>query len=74
MSNSTVFDINCHLLTLASNKQVVNGFFWAGKPVTNHNKEASHSTALGVSCCNYLIVFDIFCHDLYCKVKLSVRC
>ncbi|KAJ8900654.1 hypothetical protein K2173_025431 [Erythroxylum novogranatense] len=28
--------------------EVVNGFFWAGKPVTHHNKEAAHSTALGL--------------------------
>ncbi|KAM7261162.1 hypothetical protein ACFE04_026637 [Oxalis oulophora] len=29
--------------------EVVNGFFWAGKPVTtNHNKEAPHKTALGL--------------------------
>ncbi|PKI46372.1 hypothetical protein CRG98_033267 [Punica granatum] len=27
--------------------EVVNGFFWAGKPVSNHDKEAHHSTALG---------------------------
>ncbi|KAG6784806.1 hypothetical protein POTOM_010515 [Populus tomentosa] len=29
--------------------EVVNGFFWAGKPVANHNKEATRSTALGVA-------------------------
>ena len=40
---------DCLLSTVASNKQVVNGFFWAGKPVTNHNREATRSTALGVS-------------------------
>ncbi|EEF50581.1 sphingoid long-chain bases kinase 2, mitochondrial [Ricinus communis] len=28
--------------------EVVNGFFWAGKPVVNHNKEVAHSTALGL--------------------------
>ncbi|KAK9280597.1 hypothetical protein L1049_014291 [Liquidambar formosana] len=29
--------------------EVVNGFFWAGKPVTtNHDREAAHSTALGL--------------------------
>ncbi|WCJ31010.1 Diacylglycerol kinase family protein [Euphorbia peplus] len=28
--------------------EVVNGFFWAGKPVTHHNKEAAHPTALGL--------------------------
>ncbi|KAB5569389.1 hypothetical protein OIU85_020435 [Salix viminalis] len=28
--------------------EVVNGFFWAGKPVTNHNREATRSTALGL--------------------------
>ncbi|GAV83885.1 DAGK_cat domain-containing protein [Cephalotus follicularis] len=28
--------------------EVINGFFWAGKPVTDHNIEASHSTALGL--------------------------
>lgn len=28
--------------------EVVNGFFWAGKPVTNHVQTASHSTALGL--------------------------
>ncbi|XP_011023283.1 PREDICTED: sphingoid long-chain bases kinase 2, mitochondrial [Populus euphratica] len=27
--------------------EVVNGFFWAGKPVANHNREATRSTALG---------------------------
>ncbi|KAJ4832417.1 hypothetical protein Tsubulata_031422 [Turnera subulata] len=29
--------------------EVVNGFFWDGKPVTNRNIEATHSTALGVN-------------------------
>lgn len=28
--------------------EVVNGFFWAGKLVTNHNRESAHSTALGL--------------------------
>ncbi|XP_030492277.2 sphingoid long-chain bases kinase 2, mitochondrial [Cannabis sativa] len=28
--------------------EVVNGFFWAGKAVTNHDREATHSTALGL--------------------------
>lgn len=28
--------------------EVVNGFFWAGKPVTNHDRESAHSTALGL--------------------------
>lgn len=28
--------------------EVVNGFFWAGKPVANHNREATRSTALGL--------------------------
>ncbi|EOA28876.1 hypothetical protein CARUB_v10025121mg [Capsella rubella] len=28
--------------------EVVNGFFWEGKPVSNLNSEASHSTALGL--------------------------
>ncbi|KAK4266913.1 hypothetical protein QN277_023771 [Acacia crassicarpa] len=28
--------------------EVVNGFFWAGKPVTSNVKEPSHSTALGL--------------------------
>ncbi|CAL1398864.1 unnamed protein product [Linum trigynum] len=28
--------------------EVVNGFFWAGKPVTNHERDASRSTALGL--------------------------
>ncbi|KAM5555461.1 hypothetical protein ABKV19_023404 [Rosa sericea] len=28
--------------------EVVNGFFWAGKPVTNYDREATHSTALGL--------------------------
>lgn len=30
-------------------KQVINGFFWAGKPVRNHDSDYHHSTALGVS-------------------------
>ncbi|XP_052306866.1 sphingoid long-chain bases kinase 2, mitochondrial isoform X2 [Populus trichocarpa] len=30
--------------------EVVNGFFWAGKPVANHNREATRSTALGHHC------------------------
>ncbi|KAL0347785.1 UNVERIFIED_CONTAM: Sphingoid long-chain bases kinase, mitochondrial [Sesamum calycinum] len=29
--------------------EVVNGFFWAGKPVSNHDQKAVHTTALGVS-------------------------
>ncbi|XP_048421952.1 sphingoid long-chain bases kinase 2, mitochondrial isoform X2 [Pyrus x bretschneideri] len=29
--------------------EVVNGFFWAGKTVTNYDRDATHSTALGVS-------------------------
>ncbi|KAJ4728225.1 sphingoid long-chain bases kinase 2, mitochondrial-like [Melia azedarach] len=28
--------------------EVVNGFFWDGKPVINHNRESAHSTALGL--------------------------
>ncbi|XP_034926405.1 sphingoid long-chain bases kinase 2, mitochondrial isoform X1 [Populus alba] len=28
--------------------EVVNGFFWAGKPVAIHNREATRSTALGL--------------------------
>ncbi|KAL5792339.1 hypothetical protein ACOSP7_000933 [Xanthoceras sorbifolium] len=28
--------------------EVVNGFFFAGKPVTNHDRESAHSTALGL--------------------------
>ncbi|KAI4355137.1 hypothetical protein L6164_003937 [Bauhinia variegata] len=28
--------------------EVVNGFFWAGKPVVSHVKESTHSTALGL--------------------------
>ncbi|KAK2650214.1 hypothetical protein Ddye_017703 [Dipteronia dyeriana] len=28
--------------------EVVNGFFWAGRPVTNHNRGSAHSTALGL--------------------------
>ncbi|XP_038681189.1 sphingoid long-chain bases kinase 2, mitochondrial [Tripterygium wilfordii] len=28
--------------------EVVNGFFWDGKPVSDHIKEAAHSTALGL--------------------------
>ncbi|KAL0373718.1 UNVERIFIED_CONTAM: Sphingoid long-chain bases kinase, mitochondrial [Sesamum radiatum] len=28
--------------------EVVNGFFWAGKPVSNHDQKAAHTTALGV--------------------------
>ncbi|KAK3194732.1 hypothetical protein Dsin_026042 [Dipteronia sinensis] len=28
--------------------EVVNGFFWAGRPVTNHDRESAHSTALGL--------------------------
>ncbi|CAK7348830.1 unnamed protein product [Dovyalis caffra] len=28
--------------------EVVNGFFWAGKPVTNHDREVTRSTALGL--------------------------
>lgn len=36
------------LNTLVCNKQVVNGFFWDGKPVANHG-ELGHPTALGVS-------------------------
>ncbi|XP_021643219.2 sphingoid long-chain bases kinase 2, mitochondrial isoform X3 [Hevea brasiliensis] len=28
--------------------EVVNGFFWAGKPVINHDREDAHSTALGL--------------------------
>uniref|UniRef100_A0A803NXD6 CAAX prenyl protease 1 homolog n=1 Tax=Cannabis sativa TaxID=3483 RepID=A0A803NXD6_CANSA len=28
--------------------EVVNGFFWAGKAVTNHDREATDSTALGL--------------------------
>ncbi|KAJ0111651.1 hypothetical protein Patl1_00497 [Pistacia atlantica] len=28
--------------------EVVNGFFWAGKTVSSHNRESAHSTALGV--------------------------
>ncbi|TXG62933.1 hypothetical protein EZV62_009927 [Acer yangbiense] len=27
--------------------EVVNGFFWAGRPVPNHDRESAHSTALG---------------------------
>lgn len=34
--------------------QVVNGFFWAGKAVTNHDRTATHSTALGVSVYCYI--------------------
>ncbi|KAG8486339.1 hypothetical protein CXB51_019839 [Gossypium anomalum] len=33
---------------LNCDKQVVNGFFWDGKPVANWNTEAIHSTALGL--------------------------
>ncbi|KAA3469363.1 dagK [Gossypium australe] len=33
---------------LNCDKQVVNGFFWDGKPVANWNTEAVHSTALGL--------------------------
>lgn len=33
---------------LVCNKQVVNGFFWDGKPIANHG-ELARSTALGVS-------------------------
>ncbi|CAN6568206.1 unnamed protein product [Malus baccata var. baccata] len=28
--------------------EVVNGFFWAGKTVTNYDRDATHSTALGL--------------------------
>lgn len=28
--------------------EVVNGFFWAGKPVVSHDMKAAHSTALGL--------------------------
>ncbi|KAK0581247.1 hypothetical protein LWI29_011731 [Acer saccharum] len=28
--------------------EVVNGFFWAGRPVTNHDRESANSTALGL--------------------------
>ncbi|KAI3952013.1 hypothetical protein MKX01_004246 [Papaver californicum] len=28
--------------------EVVNGFFWAGKPVSAHDDKSSHTTALGV--------------------------
>jgi len=34
-------------------KQVVNGFFWAGKPVVSQVKESTRSTALGVSTCHH---------------------
>nr|VDD16303.1 unnamed protein product [Brassica rapa] len=39
--------------------EVVNGFFWEGKPVGNLNSETSHSAALGVSCLNRL--FFLLC-------------
>ncbi|KAF8379583.1 hypothetical protein HHK36_029024 [Tetracentron sinense] len=28
--------------------EVVNGFFWAGKPISNHDQGAAHTTALGI--------------------------
>lgn len=39
-------------------KQVLNGFFWDGQPVGNHDREALPSTALGVS--DFLFTFVFF--------------
>jgi hypothetical protein len=36
---------------------VVNGFFWAGKPVPHHDQGVSHATALGVSSYEYSFNF-----------------
>lgn len=52
----------CLSSTVASNKQVVNGFFWAGKPVANHNREATRSTALGVSVAILFLYLFISCY------------
>jgi len=41
--------LNCSPNDLTLLKQVVNGFFWAGKPVVSQVKESTRSTALGVS-------------------------
>ncbi|KAG6786806.1 hypothetical protein POTOM_008423 [Populus tomentosa] len=42
--------------------EVVNGFFWAGKPVANHNREATRSTALGVSVAILFLYLFISCY------------
>lgn len=46
-----IFRINLVDTFLSSTliEQVVNGFFWATKPVVNHSQKAAPSTALGVS-------------------------
>lgn len=53
---------DCLSSTVASNKQVVNGFFWAGKPVANHNRESTRSTALGVSVAILFLYLFISCY------------
>ena len=53
--------INWHIF-LDCDKQVVNGFFWDGKPVANQNTEAVHSTALGVR-----IPIELFSPHSFCK-------
>lgn len=56
--------------TLTYSEQVVNGFFWAGKPVSKHNKEDAHSTALGVSYsdCQIALGYSI-CFDPHCEIR-----
>ncbi|KAJ6955419.1 hypothetical protein NC652_006743 [Populus alba x Populus x berolinensis] len=44
--------------------EVVNGFFWAGKPVANHNREVTRSTALGVSVAILFLYLFISCYVL----------
>lgn len=53
-----------------SHDQVVNGFFWAGKPVKNNDREATYSTALGVSEFASKVTFEIM--DQYLKFHLCI--
>lgn len=58
---------------LNCDKQVVNGFFWDGKPVANWNTEAVHSTALGVRISIKLFLFFPSFHFVSIVVSLRLN-
>lgn len=50
------------LIHLALHCQVINGFFWGGKPVSSHDPQDSHTTALGVRLTALESIENLFCY------------
>ena len=72
MLNRTLLKFSALLILSFFDSQVVNGFFWEGKPVGNLNSETSHSAALGVSCLNRLFFLLVFLCLSHAELQLTV--